>query len=60
MALWTVIAVLVAVLIVLHVIAARALAAWGVQPSKVVVVLRAVNISAVIAVVGFALWKQVG
>ena len=60
MAMWTAVLVLVAVLVALHVVGARAFAAWGVQPSRGVLVLRAVNIIAVIAVVAYALWKQVG
>ncbi len=56
---WTAVAVLLVVLVALHVVGARALAASGVQPSKGVIALRAVNIIAVIAVVAFALWKSV-
>ncbi len=60
MVMWTAVVLLLVVLVVLHVIGARALAAWGVSPSRGVLALRVVNVTAVIAVVAFALWKQVG
>lgn len=56
-ALWLVVAGLVAVSIVLQVIGLRALRAWGVRPSRALVVLRAVNTAVAIAVVLFALWN---
>ncbi len=44
----------------LHLIGVRALQGWGVRPSRAVLALRAVNVTAVIAVVAFAFWKWVG
>jgi hypothetical protein len=55
--LWLVVAGLVVVSIVLQVVSLRALRAWGVRPSRAVLVLRVVNVAVVIAVVLFALWN---
>jgi len=59
MVMWTIVAVLLVLLAGLHFAGARALAAWGVRPSKGVISLRALNVVAVIGVVVFALWKSV-
>jgi hypothetical protein len=56
-ALWLVVAGLVAVSIVLQVIGLRALRAWGIRPSRALLVLRAVNATVAIAVLLFALWN---
>ena len=57
---WILIAGLLVALVVLHVIGARGLERWGVQPSGAVLALRAVNVTAAIGVVAFAFWKWVG
>lgn len=58
-AIWIVVGALLLTLIALQVVGARALAGMGVRPSPAVLVLRAVNVVAVIAIVGFAFWKWV-
>ncbi|MDZ4064032.1 MAG: hypothetical protein U1E22_05120 [Coriobacteriia bacterium] len=56
---WIALVVLVALLGAMQVVGLRALAAWGVQPSRAVVVLRAVNFAAVVVVVAYAVWWKV-
>ncbi len=58
--LWTVMLGLLVALAGLHLIGVRALEGWGVRPSRAVLALRAVNVTAAIAVVAFAFWKWVG
>ncbi|MDF1542230.1 MAG: hypothetical protein RQ731_04380 [Anaerosomatales bacterium] len=56
---WIAVGALLLALIALQLVGARALSGMGVQPSRAVVALRAVNVAAVIAVVAFAFWKWV-
>jgi len=58
-ALWIAVALLLAFLVALQFAAARGLAEIGVRPSPAVVVLRIVNLIAVVAVVAVAFWKWV-
>jgi len=50
---WAILAVLLLVLAALQWAGARALRSWGVQPARIVVTLRIVNL---IAVVGIVVW----
>jgi hypothetical protein len=45
-------------LVVLQVVGVRALQSWGVKPARGVLALRAANVTVVVAVVAFALWKM--
>ena len=56
---WIVVGALLLALIALQLLGARALAEMGVHPSPAVLALRAINVVAVIAIVGFAFWKWV-
>ncbi|MDP2182213.1 MAG: hypothetical protein Q8K99_06560 [Actinomycetota bacterium] len=56
---WIALFVLVALLGAMQVVGVRALEAWGVQPSRAVVALRAVNFMAVVVVVAYAVWWKV-
>lgn len=56
---WIALLGLVVLLGVLQVVGVRALKAWGVQPSRAVLALRAVNFTAVVAVVSYAVWWKV-
>lgn len=57
--LWTAVAVLVGLIAVLQFVGVRALAAWGVQPSRAVLALRAFNLLLVVLLIGYALWEWV-
>ncbi len=57
--LWTAVAVLVVLIAVLQFVGVRALASWGVEPSRAVLALRAFNFVLVVLVVGYALWEWV-
>jgi hypothetical protein len=57
--LWIAVGALLVALVALQVRGVRALQAWGVEPSRGVLVLRAVNTLAVIALAAFALVKWV-
>jgi len=56
---WAIIAALLLLLATLQWVGARALRSWGVQPARIVVVLRIVNLVAVIGVVVWALYVWV-
>ena len=58
-ALWIAVALALIALIALHLLSARALARVGDRSSRATIVLRAVNVAAVLAVVAFAYWKWV-
>lgn len=58
-ALWIAVAALVALLAVMQFVGVRALGAWGVRPSGLVLALRVVNYVLLVGVLAFAFVKTV-
>lgn len=58
--LWTTIAVLVVTLGVLQLVGVRALASWGVAPSRAVIALRTLNFVVVVGGLAFAAYTWAG
>jgi len=56
---WIAIGALLVALVYMQVRGMRALQAWGVQPSRAVVTLRAVNVLLAVAAVAFMFWAWV-
>jgi len=57
--LWILVLALLVALVVLQVAGVRALRSWGVQPSRVVIALRIVNVVVVICAVALVFWRWI-